>query len=101
MDVLGNENKEEIDLLVCVAGGASSSSRPVYGSVRANCYECETPVWVSVSGQNALRARPKLRPFCMNCAGERVKNSEEKPNAEIVPGAIDEIRRHLLKIGEN
>ena len=101
MDVLGNKSdeNEEIDLLVCVPCGGSS--RPVYGSLRAACYECKTPVWVSVSGQKALRERAALRPFCMNCAKLRVENSDEKPTAEIVPGAIDEIRRHLLRISEN
>ena len=100
MNILGNKSEEEdIDMLVCVPAGGSHN--PVYGSVRADCYECKTPVWVSVSGQKALRERKTLRPFCMNCAHKNIQNAEEKPTAEIVPGAIDELKRHFLKINNN
>ena len=100
MDILGNKTPDEdIDMLVCVP--VAGSSRPVYGSVRANCHECKSPVWVSVSGQKALRDRKDLRPFCMNCAAKNMEDSDEEIKAEIVPGAFDELRRHFLKIDEN
>ncbi len=100
MDILGNKpTDDDVDMLVCVpvAGG----SRPVYGSVRADCFECKSPVWVSVSGQKALRDRKDLRPFCMNYAAKNMENTDEEIKAEIVPGAIDELRRHFMKIDEN
>jgi hypothetical protein len=101
MDILGNKppEDEEIDMLVCipVAGG----TRPVYGSIRAVCHQCKTAVWVSVSGQNVLRDRKDLRPFCMSCAAKEMKNATEEVKAEIVPGGIEELRRHFMKIDEN
>jgi len=101
MNILGNkpESDDDEDMLVCAP--VSSSPRPVYGSVRADCGECKSPVWVSVSGQKAMRERGNLRPFCINCASRKIGESDEKPTAEIVPGAIEELRRHFLKINEN
>ena len=100
MNILGNQPEEaELDMLVCVPAGGSQ--RPVYGSLRADCHECKTPVWVSVSGQKALRERKNLTLFCMNCAAKHLADADEKTTAEIVPGAFEELRRHFLKIDEN
>jgi hypothetical protein len=97
---LESEDTEiDVDILVCTSTGGSA--RPTYGSVRAECGECKSSVWVSVSGQKAMRERKTLRPFCMSCASEKINESGEKPKAEIVPGAIDELIRHFLKINEN
>lgn len=90
---------EDIDMLVCTR--TTDTSRPVYGSVRANCAECASPVWVSQSGQKALKKRHSLRPFCIECAREKVKETDEEIKAEIVPGAIDELKRYFLKVNEN
>ncbi|HMS41240.1 MAG TPA: hypothetical protein PKE69_13505 [Pyrinomonadaceae bacterium] len=101
MDILGNKppEDEDIDMLVCVpvAGGA----RPVYGSIRAACHQCKSAVWVSVSGQNVLQTRKDLRPFCMDCATKEMETTDEEIKAEIVPGGIEELKRHFLKIDEN
>ena len=86
-------------MLVCTQ--VAASPRPVYGSIRANCAECAAPVWVSVSGQKAINENENLTPYCIECAKAKVENSQEKVESKIVPGAIDELRRHFLKIGEN
>lgn len=95
------ENEEEdIDMLVCMR--VAGFGRPVYGSVRGECRECKSPVWISVSGQKALRERDDLIPYCLECATvEMEKSGEEEIEASIVPGAIDELKRHFSKIEEN
>jgi hypothetical protein len=61
---------EDIDMLVCTR--TTDSIQPVYGSIRANCAECGLPVWVSQSGQKALRERAALKPFCIECAQKKM-----------------------------
>lgn len=90
---------EDINMLVCAR--TQSSPRPVYGSIRADCQECKSSVWVSVSGQKAIAENKTLKPYCIECAAVKVKDSEEEVKAEIVPGAIDELRRYFMKIDEN
>jgi hypothetical protein len=90
---------EDIDMLVCTR--TANTARPVYGSIRANCTECKSPVWVSQSGQKALRNRESLQPYCIECAQQKIKETDEEIKAEIVPGAIDELKRYFLKIEEN
>ena len=95
--ILGGE--EEPDMLVCA--GTAGMPRPVYGSLRANCMFCRAPVWVSVSGQAAMKGKKNLKPACIECAAEKMKNSDEEIKAEIVPGAIEELRRYFLKVNDN
>ena len=92
-------NEEDINMLVCAR--TSGSPRPVYGSIRANCTECQSPVWVSVSGQKSMKKDDNLKPFCIECAKEKVESAEEKVKAEIVPGAIDELKRYFLNVENN
>ena len=95
-DILGGE---EPDMLVCAR--TTGIQRPVYGSLRGNCLFCSAPVWVSVSGQKTMQERKNLKPACIECAAEKMKNSDETIKAEIVPGAIEELRRYFMKIEEN
>ena len=90
---------EDVDILVCTL--TTTAQQPVYGSLRANCAGCGLPVWVSQSGQKAMKDRKGLTPFCIKCAQLKISESDEKPTAEIVPGAIDELKRYFLKINEN
>lgn len=90
---------EDLNILVCTR--TSNAPRPVYGSVRANCAECETPVWVSQSGQKAIKERGNLQPFCIECAKIKMNETDQEIKSEIVPGAIDELKRFLLKVEEN
>ena len=93
------KDEEDIDMLVCTR--TAGTPRPVYGSVRADCAECKSPVWVSQSGQKALKERKNLRPFCIECAQAKMLASDEEIKSEIVPGAIDELKRHFLKVNNN
>ena len=90
---------EDIDMLVCTR--TENTLRPVYGSIRANCAGCKSPVWVSQSGQKALKKRENLQPYCIECAQQKIKETDEEIKAEIVPGAIDELKRYFLKVDEN
>ncbi|MEO8072174.1 MAG: hypothetical protein ABI686_02900 [Acidobacteriota bacterium] len=92
------ENDDEIDILVCAK--TEGMSRPVYGSIRADCLKCESPVWVSASGQNAMSGNKNLKPCCIECAGEKMKD-EDEIKASIVPGAIDELKRYFMKVEDN
>jgi hypothetical protein len=47
-----------------------------------------------------MQKNPALIPFCIECGFEQM-SSEEKAKAQIVPGAIDELKRHFSKIREN
>ena len=91
--------QEDINMLVCAR--TSGSTRPVYGSIRTNCTECQLPVWVSVSGQRAMKKDDDLKPFCIECAKEKVESADEKVKAEIVPGAVDELKRYFLNVENN
>ena len=93
-----DEKDDDIDILICAK--TAGMSRPVYGSVRADCLECKSPVWVSASGQKAMKGNKNLKPCCIECANEKMKDSDDI-KASIVPGAIEELRRHFLKINEN
>jgi len=90
---------EEPEMLVCAR--TAGMPRPVYGSLRAGCIYCKSPVWVSVSGQTAMRGNKNLKPACIECATEKMKNSDEEIKASIVPGAIEELRRYFMKVDEN
>jgi hypothetical protein len=93
------EFEEDVGMLVCAR--IANFGRPVYGSLRANCRECKSKVWVSVSGQKAMSENKNLKPFCIECAAEKMRNSDEEINASIVPGAVEELKRHFGKIEEN
>jgi len=95
-EILG---EEEPDMLVCAR--TSGMPRPVSGSFRAHCMFCKSPVWVSVSGQTAMRGNLNLKPACIECASDKMKNSDEEIKTSVVPGAIEELRRYFLKIEEN
>lgn len=95
-EILG---EEEPDMLVCAR--TTGMPRPVYGSLRGNCLFCQSPVWVSLSGQKAMHGSKNLKPACIECAAARMKNSDEAIKASIVPGAIEELRRYFLKVEEN
>ncbi len=93
-----DEKDEETDILICAK--TAGMPRPVYGSVRADCLICKSPVWVSASGQKAMKGSKNLKPSCIECTREKMKD-EKDIKASIVPGAIAELKRYLLKIEEN
>jgi hypothetical protein len=93
-------NDEEPNILMCVG---VEQMKALYGSIRANCTKCQSPVWVSESGQKALRQSGKLLVYCMECATEQINMDEsgKKLMLKAVPGALQELRRYLSKAGDN
>ena len=91
---------EEPNILMCVR---VTQMKALYGSIRADCTGCQSPVWVSESGQKALRGSAKLLVYCMQCASEKIAadESDEKPQIKAVPGALQELQRYLSKAGDN
>ena len=89
---------EEPQLLMCVK---VAQMRALYGSTRADCAKCRTAVWVSVSGQAAIKENPKLQICCMECATKEMQQSGEDMKFSVVPGAIEEMIRHFRKTGQN
>ncbi|MEP6925291.1 MAG: hypothetical protein ABI954_12565 [Pyrinomonadaceae bacterium] len=91
---------EEPEILMCVN---VEQMKALYGSVRGHCRKCQSPVWVSESGQKAVRQNSKLQIYCMECARERIEmdDSGEKPTLRAVPGALEELQRYLSKVGDN
>lgn len=83
-----------------VCAKTAGMPRPVYGSVRADCLECQSPVWVSTSGQKAMKSNKNLKPCCMECADEKMKYDDDI-KASIVPGAMEELKSYFLKIEKN
>jgi hypothetical protein len=93
------DEEEDYDILVCAR--SDGFGRPVYGSLRGHCTNCKSPVWISLSGQKAMRENANLKAFCIECATKKMKESGEDVKASIVPGAIDELKRYFGKIEEN
>lgn len=93
-------DKKEDETVILVCAKTARMPRPVYGSVRADCLECKSPVWVSASGQKAMKGNKNLKPCCMECANEKMKDDDDI-KASIVPGAIEELKSYFLKIEEN
>lgn len=93
-------NDNEPEILMCVK---VEQMQALYASVRGHCTKCQSPVWVSESGQKALRNNSKLQIYCMECAMKQIEadDSGEKPTLKAVPGALQELRRHLSKVGNN
>lgn len=101
MDVLGNKHDEDEDIDMLVCARTANSPRPVYGSIRANCMECKSPIWVSLSGQKAMQKSSSLKPYCMECAAVKMEESDEEIKASIVPGAIEELKKYLMNVENN
>lgn len=92
-----NEDQDE-GILICIE---ATGKRPViYGSILAACNNCQRSVWVSLSGQKAIRENSALKPVCPKCGFENM-SKDERSKAQIVPGAVDELKRHFAKIREN
>lgn len=93
-------DKKDDETVILVCAKTAGMTRPVYGSVRTDCFECKSPVWISASGQKAMKDNKNLKPCCMECAGEKMKDDDDI-KASIVPGAMEELKSYFLKIEEN
>lgn len=85
---------EEVDLLVC----ARTKNNPdvLKGSIWEMCRECGTSVWISLSGQRALKQSKKLVPFCIECATKKHPNPENM-EVKAAPGSLQELRNYLAE----
>ena len=94
------KDEKDYDVLVCAPVG--NFGRPIYGSLRGNCLDCNVAVWISVSGQKAMRENANLKVFCMECTSQRMEaETGEEIKISAVPGALEEIKGYFGKIGEN
>ena len=98
LNILGDKPDDEEQILMCVRVEQLTG---LYGSVRAECVRCRHAVWVSMSGQTAVKQNPKLQILCAECATKKMQNSLEENKFQVVPGAIEEMIRHFRKTGQN
>jgi hypothetical protein len=85
--------EEEDDWLICMA--VNPKIPALSGSIKRSCALCQTTVWVSVSGQKAMRGNAKLVPVCMKCGEEKLENDPEASPLQLVPGAMEELQQYL------
>ena len=86
------QKDDDIDVLVCAR--TQDSADVLKGSIWDKCRECGASVWISLSGQRALRQSPKMVPFCIGCA---TKNQLLSGDAEVkaAPGSLQELKDYL------
>lgn len=85
-------NEEDIDILVC----ARTQNNPdiLKGSIWDKCRECGATIWISLSGQRALKQSQKLVPFCIECAAKKHLHSADF-EVKAAPGSLQELRNYL------
>ena len=83
---------DDFDMLVCARTGEGQDVLP--GSVWDKCRECGSSVWISLSGQRAMKRNKKLVVCCLQCAYRNHKNT---PGLEVqaAPGSLQELKRYL------
>ena len=83
---------EEIDILIC----ARTADAPdvLKGSIWDKCRQCQSSIWISLSGQRALKQNKKLVPFCIACAYEKHPNPKAG-EVTAAPGSLQELRKYL------
>lgn len=70
------------------------------GSVKKECSDCRTPVYLSKSGQALLSAAPHTKLFCTHCVEKELqaqKAKGEEIKTAILPGALDEALDNIRK----
>ena len=91
--------EDDIDMLVCARTGIGTGSiggDVLPGSVWDKCRECGASVWISLSGQQAMKRSTKLAPFCMECASLKHKDVADL-KVQIAPGSLRELKRYLAQ----
>ena len=86
------KDNEEMDILIC----ARTEDAPdvLKGSIWDKCHECQSSIWISLSGQRALNQNKKLVPFCIACAYEKHPNPKAG-EVTAAPGSLQELRKYL------
>ncbi len=86
------KDEEELDILICAR--TKDSADVLQGSIWEMCRECGTSVWISLSGQRAMKNNKKLLPFCIECGYKKQKDSGDT-EIQIAPGSLQELQRYL------
>lgn len=84
--------QEELDILICAR--TKDSADVLKGSIWEMCHECGASVWISLSGQRAMKGNPKLVPFCIECAYKKHKDTKDM-EIQAAPGSLQELQRYL------
>lgn len=90
---MAEEKDEQCIVCITVQYGNWNPRCVVEGSVKKQCNDCKTPVYLSKSGQALLVAAPQTKLFCMNCVQKELeiqKAKGEEIKAAVLPGALDE-----------
>lgn len=88
------QDDEESDILVCARAGSGTDVLP--GSVWDKCRDCQSSVWISLSGQKAMKLNKKLVPCCLDCFAKKHKNTEDM-EVQVAPGSLQELKRYLAQ----
>lgn len=83
---------EDFDILICAR--TKDSAEVLKGSIWDKCRECRAPVWISRSGQRAMKQNKKLVPFCIECAYNKHKNTADL-EIQAAPGSLQELKNYL------
>lgn len=67
------------------------------GSKILSCYQCQSPTYISQSGQDGLKNNKNLQPLCFNCGKEKFFK-DENPQINVLPGVIPELEDLVKKI---
>ena len=86
------KDNEEMDILIC----ARTSDTPdvLKGSIWDKCRECKSSIWISLSGQRAMKGNKKLVPFCIACAYKKNPNPKAG-EVTAAPGSLQELQKYL------
>ena len=87
-----NPADEEFDILICAR--TKDSADVLKGSIWDKCRECGAAVWISLSGQRAMKNNAKLVPFCIECAYHKHKDTKDM-EVQAAPGSLQELQRYL------
>ena len=85
---------EEFDVLICARTGETPDV--TRGSICDKCCDCQSAVWISLSGQGAMKRNKKLVPLCIQCAYKKHKGCKDL-EVQLAPGALQELQRYLAE----
>ncbi len=87
-----SQDEAEFDILICAR--TKDSADVLKGSIWDKCRDCQSSVWISLSGQRAMKGNKKLVPFCIECAYKKHKDSKDM-EIQAAPGSLQELQRYL------